>query len=164
MGPPEGSNVCTCVESWSQENSIICTGAVSRAKEVGKGSLMRVTVACPKGRAKETESPHGVDLRCCTATAWWSEPWRCWLCPVFKDEHWFGTAECSRVTLSRQCMYSSCQRGYLFGEMVTYSPAKREVPGSTRPAMAVGHCYIMPMGWLRRLRTAWYPKFRARTK
>ena len=38
-------------------------------------------------------------------------------------------------------MYWPCQRGYLFGELVTYSPAKREVPGSTRPAGAVSHCY-----------------------
>ena len=47
---------------------------------------------------------------------------------------------CSRVTLSRECMYWPCQRGYLFGELVTYSPAKREVLGSTWPASAVSHC------------------------
>ena len=47
-------------------------------------------------------------------------------------------------------MYWPCQRGYLFGELVAYSPAKREVPGSTRPAGAVSHCYsgatILPIG------------------
>ena len=63
-------------------------------------------------------------------------------------EKWFwGTwalSLCSRVTLSRQCMYWPCQRGYLFGELVTYSPVKREVPGSTGPAGAVSHCYMAP--------------------
>ena len=54
---------------------------------------------------------------------------------------WQGR-KCSRVTLSRQYMYWPCQRGYLFGELVTYFPAKREVPGSTRPAGAVSHCYF----------------------
>ena len=49
--------------------------------------------------------------------------------------------QCSRVMLSRQCMYWPCQRGCLFGELITYSPAKREVPGSTRPAGTVSHCY-----------------------
>ena len=48
---------------------------------------------------------------------------------------------CSRVTLNRQCMYWPCQPGYRFGELGTYSPAKREVPGSTRPAGAVSHFY-----------------------
>ena len=52
---------------------------------------------------------------------------------------------CSRVTLSSQCMYWPCQRGYLFGELVTYLPAKREVPGSTWPAGAVSHCYSCTM-------------------
>ena len=39
---------------------------------------------------RNCESPHSVDLQCCTATTWWSKPWWCWLCSVFKDEHWFG--------------------------------------------------------------------------
>ena len=37
-------------------------------------------------------------------------------------------------------MYWPCQRGYLFGELVTYAPAKRGVPGSTRPAGTVSPC------------------------
>ena len=90
---------------------------------------------------RNCESPHGVEFWCCTATAWWSEPWRCWLCPVFEDEHWLGKEECSQVTLSRQCMYWPCQQGYLFGELVTYTPAKWEVSGSNRPAGAVSHCH-----------------------
>ena len=57
-------------------------------------------------RVEKTESPHGVDFRCFTTTARLSEPWRCWLCPMFENEHWFGRGECSRVTfISRQCMY-----------------------------------------------------------
>ena len=90
---------------------------------------------------RNCESPHGVDVQCCTATASWWEPWWCWLCPVFEDEHWFGRGECSRVTLSRQCVYWPCQRDYLFGELVTYSPAKRQVLGLTQPARAVSYCY-----------------------
>ena len=37
-------------------------------------------------------------------------------------------------------VYWPCQRGYLFGELVTCAPAKQEVLGSTQSASAVSHC------------------------
>ena len=49
--------------------------------------------------------------------------------------------KCSRVMLSRQCMYWPCQWGYLFGKVVAYMLGKREVQGSVWPAGKVSHCY-----------------------
>ena len=71
--------LCMCgivhVVARGQRHLYGCSIAVTyESKEVEEGSLMRVTVAYPRGRVDETEGPHGVDFRCCTATAQWSGP------------------------------------------------------------------------------------------
>ena len=59
-----------------------------------------------------------------------------------RTQNWW--CSCSRVMLSRQCMYWPCQWGYLFGKLVIYIPARQEVPGLNQPAGAVTTVIMAP--------------------
>ena len=57
-------------------------------------------------------------------------------CDVGRRGSWFGRGECSRVMLSRQCVYSPCRRGYLSGDF-----------GRAFALNARGPRFESPSGW-----------------
>ena len=60
-GTTRGSNVCTCVELWTQEGSIVCICVVLWSYMRSRKFSMRVTVDYPNRWVEETESSHSFD-------------------------------------------------------------------------------------------------------
>ena len=143
MGPPEGSNVCTCGIGVARGQQCLYTWYCGHISEQGgwKRLLDESDSCLSKGMGgRSCESAHGVDFQCCTATVWWSEPCRC-------------CARCSRTNADLAGgnvaqwhwaggVYWPCEGDHFFGELVKYVPAKWEVPDLTQPAGAVSHCYM----------------------
>ena len=83
--------MCGIVVARGQHCSYMCSIVVMyESKEVEKRLLDESDSCLSKGMGgRSCESPHSVEFWCCTATAWWSEPRRCWLCTVFKDKQFW---------------------------------------------------------------------------